>query len=137
MNKVIEIGNGIEGTVRPLDTTSADAVLTVDEIAEELRCSKAHVYNAINGKVSGVSALRVISMGRRVLVRRSSFELWKKENASLRGSLTPLFYSSGGEVRRFPEKFDEAIRKVTGALACLGCKHSHIAGPPQTLSSDV
>jgi len=64
-------------------------------------------------------------------------ELWKKENASLRGSVTPLFYSSGGEVRRFPEKFDEAIRKVTGALACLGCKHSHIAGPPQTLPSEV
>ena len=64
-------------------------------------------------------------------------ELWKKENGSLRGSVTPLFYSSGGEVRRFPEKFDEAIRKVTGALACLGCKHSHIAGPPQTLPSGV
>jgi hypothetical protein len=64
-------------------------------------------------------------------------ELWEKENASLRGSVTPLFYSSGGEVRRFPEKFDEAIRKVTGALACLGCKHSHIAGPPQRLPSEV
>jgi hypothetical protein len=64
-------------------------------------------------------------------------DLWKKENASLRGSVAPLFYSPGGEVRRYPEKFDEAIRKVTGALACLGCKHSHIAGPPQTLLSDV
>lgn len=60
-------------------------------------------------------------------------ELWKKDNVSLRGSVTPIFYSSAGEVRRFPEKFDEAIRKVTGALACLGCKHSHIAVPPQTL----
>ena len=84
MSRVIEIENGTEGTVRPPDSKSADAVLTVDEIAEELRCSRAHVYNAINGKVSGVSALRVITMGRRVLVRRSSFELWKEENERMR-----------------------------------------------------
>jgi excisionase family DNA binding protein len=85
MNKVTEIGNGTEATARPLvGITNADTVLTVDEIADELRCSKAHVYNAINGKVSGVSALRVISMGRRVLVRRSSFELWKEENERMR-----------------------------------------------------
>jgi excisionase family DNA binding protein len=85
MNKMTEIGNGAEATARPLmGTTNADAVLTVDEIAEELRCSRAHVYNAINGKVSGISALRVISMGRRVLIRRSSFELWKEENERMR-----------------------------------------------------
>jgi len=26
-----------------------------------------------------------------------------------------------------PERFDEAIRKITGAVACLGCKHTHVA----------
>ena len=81
---MIEFGNGTDGAVRPLGITGTDAVLTVDEIADELRCSKAHVYNAINGKVSGVSALRVITMGRRVLVRRSSLELWKEENERMR-----------------------------------------------------
>lgn len=60
-------------------------------------------------------------------------ELWKKENASLRGNVTPIFYSSAGEIRRFPEKYDETIRKITGALACLGCKHPHVAIPPETL----
>jgi len=64
-----------------------------------------------------------------------AIELWKKENTSLRGSVTPIFYSSAGEVRRFPEKFDDAIRKITGALACLGCKHSHVAIPPQTFAT--
>jgi hypothetical protein len=34
------------------------------------------------------------------------------------------------EIRRHPERFDEAIRKITGALACLGCKHTHVAVPP-------
>ena len=57
--------------------TSSD-ILTVAEVATELRCSKAHVYNAINGRVAGVSRLPAISMGRRKLVRRSSLEAWKK-----------------------------------------------------------
>jgi len=30
-----------------------DKIPTIAEVAAELRCSKAHVYNAINGKVAG------------------------------------------------------------------------------------
>src|SRR5712691_4977313 len=59
---------------------TTDEILTVAEVAIELRCSKAHVYNAIAGKVEGVSALPAISMGRRKLVRRSALEQWKKLN---------------------------------------------------------
>jgi len=55
-------------------------ILTVSKVAVELRCSKAHVYNAIKGKVAGVSRLPVISMGRRKLVRRSGLEQWKRDN---------------------------------------------------------
>ena len=58
---------------------NGDEILTVAEVAIELRCSKAHVYNAISGKLGGVQ-LPAISMGRRKLVRRSSLELWKREN---------------------------------------------------------
>ena len=57
-----------------------DQILTVGEVAAELRCSKAHVHNAINGKVAGVSALPAIHMGRRKLVRRSALERWKTTN---------------------------------------------------------
>jgi excisionase family DNA binding protein len=57
-----------------------DDVMTISEVACELRCSKAHVYNAINGKVNGVGRLPVITMGRRRLVRRSSLEWWKESN---------------------------------------------------------
>jgi hypothetical protein len=35
-------------------------ILTVAEVAIELRCSKAHVYNAIAGKIDGVAALPAI-----------------------------------------------------------------------------
>jgi len=57
-----------------------DEVLTAAEVASELRCSKAHVYNAINGKLVGVSPLPAIEMGRRKLIRRCAFEDWKKSN---------------------------------------------------------
>jgi excisionase family DNA binding protein len=59
-----------------------DEILTAAEVASELRCSKAHVYNAIAGKVEGVSALPAICMGRRKLVRRSALEQWKRTNES-------------------------------------------------------
>ncbi len=55
-------------------------ILSITEVALNLRCSKAHVYNAINGKITGVSQLPAIPMGRRKLVRRSSLESWKVSN---------------------------------------------------------
>ena len=57
-----------------------DEVLSIAEVAEYLGCSKGHVYNAIYGKVEGVSQLPAIHMGRRRLVRRSSLEFWKRQN---------------------------------------------------------
>ncbi len=59
---------------------SRDDILTVDEVAKDLRCSKQHVYKAILGCVEGVTPLPAISMGRRRLVRRSTLEQWKREN---------------------------------------------------------
>lgn len=55
-------------------------VLTVAEVAMCLRCSKAHVCNAINGKVRGVTPLPAISMGRRKLVRRETLTAWLAKN---------------------------------------------------------
>jgi hypothetical protein len=57
-------------------------ILTVAEIAVELRCSKAHVYNVIAGKVDGVHPLPAICLGRWKLVRRASLEYCKKSNES-------------------------------------------------------
>lgn len=58
-------------------------VLTVAEVAVELRCSKAHVYNVINGTVCGVTPLPVIAIGRRKLVRWDTLECWKNANERL------------------------------------------------------
>lgn len=69
-------------------------ILSIHEVAANLRCSKAHVYNAINGKVSGVSQLPAIPMGRRKLVRRSSLESWKAANEMTTAS-TPADFLHG------------------------------------------
>jgi len=65
---------------------SADEVLTVAEVASELRCSKAHVLNCIHGRVHGVTALPSLSLGRRKLVRRSALEQWKYDNERIAGN---------------------------------------------------
>ena len=57
-------------------------------------------------------------------------ELWNAENMSLRGTVAPIFYTAAGEVLDLPDRFEEAIRKITSAVACLGCKHTHIAVAP-------
>ena len=55
-------------------------VLTVREVALELRCSLPHVYNVINGKVKNVARLPAIAVGRRKLIQRDTLEEWKKSN---------------------------------------------------------
>ena len=69
-----------------------DEILTVAEVAEDLRCFKGHVHNAINGKLAGVSPLPAIHMGRRSLVRRSALERWKRQNE--RGSVDAMIPAS-------------------------------------------
>src|SRR5262245_41727167 len=55
-------------------------VLTMKEVAEILRCSKAHVCKIINGQVAGTPRLPSIGLGRRKLVRRASLLQWLSEN---------------------------------------------------------
>ena len=51
-------------------------VMTVAEVARELRCSKAHVHNIIHGKVEGLPPLPVLRIGRRVLIRHEGLAEW-------------------------------------------------------------
>ena len=55
-------------------------VLTVKEVAEVLRCSKAHVCKIINGQVAGTPRLPAVSLGRRKLVMRSTLLQWLADN---------------------------------------------------------
>ncbi len=59
-------------------------------------------------------------------------ELWNAENKSLRGTIAPVFSTSACEMLILPDRFVEAIRKITGAVASLACKHAHIAVEPSS-----
>jgi hypothetical protein len=57
-------------------------------------------------------------------------DLWKDEHKGLRGQLAPSFYNRAGEVLGLPTRFEEAIRKMTGFVCCVGCRHTHVGVPP-------
>jgi hypothetical protein len=59
-----------------VEETKPKDILTVPELAAELRCSKAHVSNLMNGKVRGVPKLTHVSRGRRKVVHRRWLESW-------------------------------------------------------------
>ena len=82
--------------------TTLREILTVKDVALELRCSVAHVYNVINGKVKNVSRLPAIRIGRRRLVQRDTLEEWKRSNeqGDLDGMISP---SKINAVRRIEE----------------------------------
>jgi len=86
------------------EAMTGDEILTVAEVASELRCSRTHVYNVIAGNVVGVSPLPAIAMGRRKLVRRSALEGWKRINESAGGDVTMASSSAIDTVGRMKEK---------------------------------
>jgi excisionase family DNA binding protein len=59
---------------------SANSILTIEEVARELKCSKSHVYNINNGRVPGVKPMPTICLGRKKLVRRGALDAWKVAN---------------------------------------------------------
>jgi hypothetical protein len=57
-------------------------------------------------------------------------DLWKNEHRSLQGKLAPVFYDRAGEILAPPQRFDEAIRTITMAVCCVGCRHTHVGVSP-------
>jgi len=63
----------------PVSANDVSKVLNLAEAAAFVRCSRAHLSNIINGKIRGVPLLPSVRIGRRVLFRRESLELWIQE----------------------------------------------------------
>jgi len=60
----------------PLTDDDPLRLMTISEVARELRCSKGHVQNLIHGRVLHTSQLPSVPLGRRRMVRRSSLHEW-------------------------------------------------------------
>ena len=67
----LEPAHSVRGTSQRLSS-----VLTLSEVATELRCSKAHLSHIVNGKVAGLPPLPVARIGRRVIIRREALLNW-------------------------------------------------------------
>ena len=64
-------------------------------------------------------------------------DLWKQEHKAIRGELAPTFYSRAGEIFSPPKEFETAIRKITGSVCCIGCRHAHVGVPPLAQRLDL
>ena len=64
---------------------SVTRILTISEVAQVLRCSKAHVHKALTGRIAGVPQLAHLSLGRRKLVPRDWFDQWLEESRTKAG----------------------------------------------------
>ena len=63
-----------------MHSDTAFDLLTMAEVAKFLHCSKAHVSQAVAGKIRGCPPIPAVSLGRRKLVRRESLLHWIVEN---------------------------------------------------------
>ena len=55
-------------------------------------------------------------------------ELWGKD-AMFNGAVSPVFYNRAGESLTPPTAFQDAVARITGAVCCVSCRHSHLLGP--------
>jgi hypothetical protein len=60
-------------------------LLTLDDVAQLLHCSKAHVSNAVNGRLHGCTPIPTVALGRRRLVRRTTLLDWIDRNERASG----------------------------------------------------
>jgi len=52
-------------------------------------------------------------------------ELWGKDRAFC-GAVSPAFYSRSGDALAVPNEFHDAVTRMSAAVCCAGCRHSHL-----------
>ena len=62
-------------------------LLTLAEVAKLLHCSKAHICNAVAGRLPGCSPIPAVCLGRRKLVRRAALLSWIERNEAVNDNL--------------------------------------------------
>ena len=69
-----EVNFQMQGTMKD------NRILTINDVAAILRCSKTHVSHVLAGKIAGIPKLTHIAMGRRKLIRREWLDEWMETN---------------------------------------------------------
>jgi hypothetical protein len=69
--------------------------------------------------------------------RRGTLEMdLCSKDSRYNGMVRPLFLSRSGETIVLPPKFEEPTLRMTTAVSCVGCRHSHLLQPKTSKSSD-
>jgi len=63
-----------------VDSPTQFELLTLAEVAQLLHVSKAHVCNAVAGRIKGCPPIPSVRLGRRTLVRRATLLLWIEQS---------------------------------------------------------
>jgi len=82
-----------------------------------------HTLVSVEGKGRPVLRNSILFHGRHGTLE---MELWN-ENRELRRLVAPMFYSRSGEQMPVPDRFHDAILRLTAGVCCVGCRHSHLA----------
>jgi hypothetical protein len=93
-----------------------------------------HTLSPVPGRIRPEIASASLFRGRDGVL---PVDLWKAEHRALQGKLTPIFYDRAGELLPLPQRFEEAIGKITAAVCCLGCKHTHVGVPTVTVAGRI
>ena len=108
----------------------AESLVRVEMLRTVRTCELAitlHTSSHAPGSIRAEIASTLLFRGRDGVL---PLDLWKEEHRALRGKLTPVFYNRAGEVLPIPSPFEDAMRKVTAAVCCIGCGHTHVGVPP-------
>jgi hypothetical protein len=108
----------------------SDSLVRIEMLRSATICELAitlHTPSTVPGRARPEISSKPLFRGRDGVL---PIDLWKAEHHALRGKLTPIFYDRAGELLPLPERFEDAIRKITAAVCCVGCKHTHVGVPP-------
>jgi hypothetical protein len=111
----------------------SDCLVRIEMVRSARICELAitlHTPSLVPGRVRPRISSQPLFRGRDGVL---PLDLWKPQHHALRGKLTPIFYDRAGELLHLPRQFEDAIRKITAAVCCVGCKHAHVGVAPVTV----
>ena len=89
-----------------------------------------HLLATINGAKRPMLQSSIVFYGRRGTLE---MDLYGKD-AGFCGTVRPLFLSRSGEPANLPTLFEDAVVRVTAAVSCVRCRHSHVLQPGEVKS---
>ena len=111
----------------------SDSLVCIEMLRSANICELAitlHTLSLVPGRVRPEIFSKPLFRGRDGVL---PFDLWKAQHHAVLGKLTPIFYDRAGEPLPLPQRFEDAIRKITAAVCCVGCKHAHVGVAPVTV----